>query len=672
MPAQPAKHLLRFRQVHLDFHTSGAIPGVGSKFNKRKFQEALRIGHVDSITLFSKCHHGFSYHPTSVGTTHPSLKRNLLAEQIEACREMGVLCPIYLSAGLDEVMAEAHPDWVLKRKDGSTFAPFDKPRFRVLRWNSPYLAYLCEQIEEVNTLWPDNDGIFLDIIGARVDYSVDSIRQMLAAGVDPTSDAEVARFFALVLDRYYARTTAAALKGNPNRPVFHNSGNIPIGAREILAWNSHLEMESLPTGGWGWDHFPLTARYAQKTGFDYLGMTGKFHTTWGEFGGFKRPASLLYECATMLSLGAKCSIGDQLHPTGEINRSTYELIGTAYADVESKQAWCDRVQPLATIGLLSSEENQKALRFHGQGSHSDEGAARMLLELHQPFVVLDEREAWTGLELVILPDSVRLTPALRKRLQNFLAKGGRVIASGASLLNETRTAFAVEAGVTLQGRSEFETSYLFPTAKAPAIPVRAPVVIHGGSWNASPKPGTAVLAGKRDPYFDRSWKAFCSHQHTPDAKDSPFPAITATRQVAWFAHDIFARYRHYGQPLYRDYFETALRCLLSDRLPVECNLPSNGRISTMLQPDKRRIIVHTLFAVPASRGGQPHEWIPKMEIIEELIPLHQVTCEIRVPKKIKSVRLVPENRAITFGQKDGRVSFTVERLLGHQMVEMTY
>ena len=51
---------MRFRQVHLDFHTSPDIDGIGAKFDKKQFQDALRLGHVDSITLFSKCHHGWS------------------------------------------------------------------------------------------------------------------------------------------------------------------------------------------------------------------------------------------------------------------------------------------------------------------------------------------------------------------------------------------------------------------------------------------------------------------------------------------------------------------------------------------------------------------------------------------------------------------------------------
>ncbi len=47
---------MNFRQVHLDFHTSEKISGIGKKFDKKQFQESLILGHVNSITLFSKCH----------------------------------------------------------------------------------------------------------------------------------------------------------------------------------------------------------------------------------------------------------------------------------------------------------------------------------------------------------------------------------------------------------------------------------------------------------------------------------------------------------------------------------------------------------------------------------------------------------------------------------------
>ena len=58
---------LSFRQVHLDFHTSPHIPGIGEKFDKKQWQDMLKTAHADSITCFSCCHHGMSYHPTKLG-----------------------------------------------------------------------------------------------------------------------------------------------------------------------------------------------------------------------------------------------------------------------------------------------------------------------------------------------------------------------------------------------------------------------------------------------------------------------------------------------------------------------------------------------------------------------------------------------------------------------------
>ena len=374
----------------------------------------------------------------------------------------------------------------------------------------------------------------------------------------------------------------------------------------------------------------------------------------------------------MIALGAKCSIGDQLHPSGEMNRDTYQLIGQAYREVAAKQAWCDNVRSVAKICLFSSDRNQESLRLHIDPNTSDEGASRMLLELQLPFIVLDDRAAWNGLDVVILPDNVLLTAPLLKRLKAFLAKGGKIMASGASLLNEKRTAFAVNAGLKLSQRSPFDTGYLVPTDQTPGISIRSGLVIHGGSWDATPQKGTKILAGKADPYFDRSWKAFCSHQFTPDAGLSKFPAITATKQVAWFAHDIFARYRHYGQPLYRDYFEAALRHLLPGGLPVESNLPSGGRVGLMEQSAERRYLLHLLFATPSSRGGSPNAWVTKMEIIEELIPLHNIACRVNLPRKIKTATLVPEGTPIAFKQDQSGVSLVLEKLEGHQMIEFAY
>ena len=90
-------HHLRFRQVHLDFHTSPDIPGIGEAFDREKWQRQLRDAHVDSITCFAICHPGWSYHPTKVGEMHPHLKFDLLRAQFDACKQIDVNVPVYIT-----------------------------------------------------------------------------------------------------------------------------------------------------------------------------------------------------------------------------------------------------------------------------------------------------------------------------------------------------------------------------------------------------------------------------------------------------------------------------------------------------------------------------------------------------------------------------------------------
>ena len=38
---------LPYRQIHLDFHTSECIEGIGAAFSRENFKEALTVGHVN-------------------------------------------------------------------------------------------------------------------------------------------------------------------------------------------------------------------------------------------------------------------------------------------------------------------------------------------------------------------------------------------------------------------------------------------------------------------------------------------------------------------------------------------------------------------------------------------------------------------------------------------------
>ena len=160
------------RLVHLDFHTSPAIDGIGSRFSKKNFQDALKTGHVESITVFAKCHHGLCYYPTKVGTMHPHLDFDLVGAETEAAHEIGVLAPVYITAGWSAADADAHPEWVMKRRDGSPIttpnykpedpdAPLGHCAWQLLCLNDGgYARHIYEITEEICTRYARLDGLF--------------------------------------------------------------------------------------------------------------------------------------------------------------------------------------------------------------------------------------------------------------------------------------------------------------------------------------------------------------------------------------------------------------------------------------------------------------------------------------------------------------------------------
>lgn len=84
------------RCVHIDFHTSEYITGVGADFDAEEFKKNIRRAEVDSVTLFAKCHHGCFYYQDTAFFKHPYLCGSLLDEQVQACKEMGVSAKIYI------------------------------------------------------------------------------------------------------------------------------------------------------------------------------------------------------------------------------------------------------------------------------------------------------------------------------------------------------------------------------------------------------------------------------------------------------------------------------------------------------------------------------------------------------------------------------------------------
>src|SRR5690606_32367034 len=156
------------------------------------------------------------------------LKFDLLRAQFDACKQIDVNVPIYLTAGVNNWASHAHPEWREIGHDGRYIGwtqEVTRPGFHCMCFNTPYLDLLCEQIREVVRLFPNCDGIFLDIITQRAcccRWCMESMREL---GLDASHEPDRQRHAEIVLVKYYKATTAAVRVDDPNMKVFHNSGH---------------------------------------------------------------------------------------------------------------------------------------------------------------------------------------------------------------------------------------------------------------------------------------------------------------------------------------------------------------------------------------------------------------------------------------------------------------
>ena len=652
---------MRYRQVHLDFHTSEHIKDIGKKFDKKQFQEALKLGHVDSITLFAKCHHGWGYFESETIPMHPHLKFDLLKAQIEAASEIGVANKVYVSGGFDERLAIEHTDWLVRKKDERLVwaSDFSKAGYHKICMNSPYLDILCEQVKEVCKKF-DTDGIFVDIANVQVCYCQNCVKIMRSEGKNPYDEENALELAERTFKKYADKIRQAVDSAKPGLPLFHNGGHVWRGRRDLAAMNTHLEIEALPTGLWGYTYFPASARYFQKLGIDILGMTGKFHTSWGEFGGFKHPNALRYEVALNAANGAKSSIGDQLHPEGEMDMETYRLIGTAYSELEKKEPWLEGAEPIADIGVISNEavnprDKSKAV--------ADDGVVKILQEGHYLYNMLDEESELDEYRVIILPDYISVSQRLAEKLQVYCQNGGKIIASGVSGLDENGD-FVCHLGARYLGEQPYSAVY-FHTKKYEDLLADTQYVIYTGAVYSEALTEKNLLIPMESPYFERSSEHFCSHLHSPDSGISCGAGMTEGEDGIYISAHIFMEYMEQGSLISKNIVKYAIERLLKHKKTVEIDLPSQGVVTLMKQLGKNRYVCHALYASPILRGKG-------LQVIEDVIPIHNVAVKLRVSEEIKSVYIAPTGEKIEYTQTSDGVTLTLPCVDCHAMVVLEY
>jgi len=627
------------RQIHLDFHTSPAIPGIGADFDAREFARTMKRAHVNSVTVFAKCGQGHLYYNTRHPARHPGLRKghDLLAKQIEALHRENIRAPIYISVLFDGYAARAHPGWLVVNPDNTRWTPKPlEPGWDVLDMSSPYQEFLVEQTAEVLRKFRPVDGIFFDICWDQPSVSVYALAAMRKAGLDPTIEAHRIEHARRVSAAYMKRFSLMVKATAPRATVYYNSRPL-AGLPQDVRHMTHVEIEALATGGWGYLYFPKNVRFARNFNRPYMGMTARFHRSWGDFGGYKPRAALQFEVCQMLAHGAQCSIGDQLHPRGRLDKAAYELIGSVYAHAEACEPWTADAKPVTEIAVLRT-----GIGYQDAPGSANDGVTRMLTQLKLQFDLVDVTSNLDPYELVIVPDGFTIQPEHAK-----LLRGRRLLIAG------DPKSLSRDAGVKVIGESPFTTTYFRLGKDA------TDHAVYERGWRMKPTAGATTLARVVEPYFERTWEHFCSHFQTPPLpKPGPYAAAIRKRNIITIAFPVFRSYATHGNLPYRQLVSECINALLPNKL-VEVTGPSTLEVTVMRQRD--RTIVHLLHFV-AERRTQT------LDLIEDIVPLFDVPLSLRLASKPKQVYLAPQKSALDWDYNGGRVTLKVPRVDGHAMV----
>jgi hypothetical protein len=475
---------------------------------------------------------------------------------------------------------------------------------------------------------------------------------MREASIRLDDEKEVLRFAEEKLATFLDRMSKAVRAKVPEATIFYN-GTVNPKMAETLPYQTHFEIESLPTssGLWGYLHYPIIARQARTYGIPFLGMTGRFHKAWADFGGLKTRDQLDYECGTVVAAGGEISVGDQLHPSGALDPAVYRLLESSYGRIERLEPWLREATPVAEVAILSRYEPAHLGSIPINAHVADvDGTAQLFLESAIQFNIVDPtHRSFDSYEALVLAEGMVLDAELRRRLESFVRAGGKLILSGTAALDPRTGEFGVGSipvaydglaptvpsylrlDETLTGDTELATDYDY--------------VFYGQAHRVRALEGAEAHGELRRALFDRTWEHFTSHAQAPVGDYLDSPLVVRNESVLYFAAPLFSAYRQHDYWVYREVAKNALRRFLPPpvlrlRGPgwVEATLhaqPANGD-----RPERR--IVHLVTYHPR-RTTQPVQHVDQS----------WTTSGLRVDvlaadREVGRVYLAPEEEALDF------------------------
>jgi len=651
-------------------------PKFLSRFDADRSVEALVQSRAQSIVCYAHSHVGLFNFPTQVGRQHAGLNgRDIVAEMIERCHQRSIAVVLYVSVIHDRWASDQHPDWRIIHPSSGDFGRGSRHGF--VCPNSPYREYVRAWTREIAERF-DLDGMRFDMTFwtcvCCCSHCQERWRKEVGGEMPRTVGWTDERWVAFQrkreqwLGEFAEICTSTVKAAKPDATVEHQASIYPGSWNNGASWPLLAQKDFLQGDFYG---DALQGSFARKLLEDMtpnrpFGYETSFSVSLQDHTARKSEALLEAKASAAIADAAAFIFIDAIDPVGTVNPHAHERMGRVF----------DRLMPhyrelggerVADIGLFYSLDSRFDLRSNGRSvldvdpgadthTPSTMQAARALIATHLSWRVVT-RTSLGGLcrlKTLVLSNVHHMDEEEIVAVREWVRSGGTLYASGATSLvrkngqRQNDFMLADVLGVSLLNADWSDREhYVAPSTAGqdlfPGWDTNYPAFVRGPTIDVRAHNETTVLATRTLPWPAPDPRAFSSIHSNPPWIPTELPEVVSHR--CGEGKCIYSASLLEEAATLEDSFIRLLR-RLSNSPPLEVQAHPAVEVTLFFQPDRRRHLLNLL--------SFQHD-LPNL-------PIDGITVRLRLPQRVKSVRVLPAGRPLRLRREGDTVVFTAPRL----------
>ena len=459
-----------YRRHLMDMHINDTDDAFLSRLSADEYFENLKKAKIQSPMIYLQSHTGLCNYETATARAHKRFLsgENEIKRLISLCKNDGMKVVGYYSLIFNNVAADMHPEWEMRKSDGTTWRDEGRRYGLCCPNNEEYRAFVKAQIDELAHEFCNLDGIFFDMPYWEVVCTCDACKKRffdLTGKKIPSPDMNDPDWLAFMKARQdFMVDFVRFVRGYTNEKmpgvtVEFNYAAV-IGCDWLGGSTEGINEECEFTGGdiYGdlYAHSFVCKYYytvSKNQPFEY--MTCRCDKTLREHTILKPEKTLEREIMLTAAHHGASLIIDAIDPVGTMDGRTFERIGEAFSRQIPYERYMDIGKMYAECAVYF---DSKTMFSQDGGERYNKlcaiGAVRTLIENHIPVAVIANgaMNDLSAYKMIIAPSLRDFDNDEPLKLIDYVRGGGTLYLSGRSDSRLIKEFFgATVSGTTYEG-----------------------------------------------------------------------------------------------------------------------------------------------------------------------------------------------------------------------------